>query len=261
MNIELLQRVGLTESQAKSYLTLVKAGSLTPPKLAALIKESRTTAYMALARLEELGLAKQVENTAKKTYAAVNPAVLEKYIAKQQQDITKVQDDFHNALPNLLSYYFTHRSEPGVRFYQGEHGLEKIYEDHLRTGEFVHVIRTPADDEHFGPILYRYMNKRAELGIRSEFLGPNLEGSVKWAAENDQRLKRVTAWFPANAYKSPVEICIYGNKVSFISFGDEAVGMIVESPQIAAALRDIYAMAKLGAAELMKHHAKTTPGL
>lgn len=252
MNQDLLQRIGLTESQAKSYLVLIKAGDLTPPKLAALINESRTTAYMALARLEELGLAKQVENTAKKTYTAVNPSVLEKYIAKQQQEITQVQDEFHDALPNLLSYYFTHRSEPGVRFYQGESGLSKIYEDHLRTGQFVHVIRTPADDENFGPLLYRYMNQRAELGIKSELLGPDLAGAVKFAAENDQRLRRITSWFPADAYQSPVEICMYGDKVSFISFGDEAVGMIIESPQIAQALREIFAMAKLGAAELMK---------
>jgi len=53
-----------------------------------------------------------------------------------------------------------------------------------------------------------------------------------------------------------VEVNVYGNKVSFISFGDETVGTIIESPQIAQAMRELYAMAQIGAEELMKRRGR-----
>lgn len=252
MNPDLLVRMGLTPAQAKTYLELVKAGSLTPPQLARRIDESRTAAYMALARLEEIGLARKDESAKKQTYHPASPSALEKFIAARQQELAQVEETYRDALPNLLSYFYTHRGKAGVRFYEGEDGLEKIYEDHLRTREPVHVLRTPSDDEYFGPILYKYMDKRAALGITSELMGAAMPGAMAWAQENDARLKRTTTWFPRKAYSAPVEISIYGPKVSFISFGEEAVGTIIESPQIAQAMRELYAMAKIGAQELMR---------
>jgi sugar-specific transcriptional regulator TrmB len=256
MDVSLLEKLGLTSSQAKTYIALIKAGSLTPPQLAIRIKESRTAAYMALGKLEEIGLAKRVESAKKQTFAPANPSALQKFIAKRREEVARAEDQYHEAMPNLLSYYFTHRPEPGVRFFQGEDGLEKIYEDHLRTREFVYVLRTPADDGHFGQLLYRYMDKRSQMGIHSEILGPGRLSAIEYSRKNDARLKRTSSWYPVEAYKAPVEISIYGNKVSYISFGKEAIGMIIESPQIAEAMREVYAMSKIGAAELMRRCSK-----
>ena len=49
-----------------------------------------------------------------------------------------------------------------------------------------------------------------------------------------------------------LEIDIYGNKVALLSFGKELIGTIIESKQIAEALKQIFDLAKLGA-------KKTTP--
>lgn len=252
MNTDTLRKFGLTESQAKTYLALIKHGQLTPPQLSKETGESRTAAYMALAKLEEIGLAKQLKDTKKQKYAPTNPSSLEKILAKRREEVAQAEDLYHESLPNLLSYYFTHRPEPGVRFFQGEDGLKKIYEDHLRTKAYVSVLRTAADDGYFGEVLYRYLDKRAELNIKSELMGPALPGAVQWAGENDTRLKRTVTWIPPKNYTAPVEISIYGQKVSYISFGEEAVGMIIDSPQIAEAMRQLFAIAKVGADELMK---------
>ncbi len=245
-------KMGLTPTQAKTYTELIKAGSLTPPQLAKAIGESRTAAYMALARLEEVGLAKKDEGVKKQTYHPASPSALERFLAKRQQELAEVESEYRSALPNLLSYYYTYRGKAGVRFYEGEDGLEKIYEDHLRSGQPVHVLRTPADESYFGATLYRYMDRRAALGISSELMSPAQPGAIAWARENDERLRRTTSWFPPRAYTAPVEISIYGPKVSFISFGKEAVGTIIESPQIAQAMQELYAMAKVGAGELLR---------
>lgn len=251
MDTQTLKQLGLTNSQAKTYIELVKAGSLTPPRLATRIKESRTAAYMSLAKLEEIGLATKVGDAKKATYSPANPSALEKFIAAKRKEVTAAEDLYRNSLPRLLTYYYSNRGEPGVRFYQGREGLTKIYEDHLRTGQDVYFVRTIADEEYFGDVLYQYMQKRAKNNITAHGLAPYTTGTYEYAQKNDKVLKRDMAWFPPSAYKAPVEISIYGDKVSLISFGKEAIGTIIESPQIAQALRELFKMAKTGAAQLM----------
>lgn len=48
-------------------------------------------------------------------------------------------------------------------------------------------------------------------------------------------------------YTAPVEIDIYGDKIALMSFGKELIGVIIESPQIARALKEIFLLAKRGA--------------
>lgn len=251
MDIQTLKQLGLTNSQAKTYMELIKAGSLTPPKLAIRINESRTTAYMALAKLEEIGLATKVGDAKKATYSPANPSSLDRFIANKRKEVTAAEDLYRSSLPRLLTYYYSNRGEPGVRFYQGREGLVKIYEDHLKTGKEVYFVRTMADEEYFGDVLYQYMQKRAKNGIKAHGLAPRTQATFEYARKNDKELRRDMAWFPPEAYTAPVEISIYGDKVSLISFGKEAIGTIIESPQIAQALRELFQMAKLGAKQLM----------
>jgi Sugar-specific transcriptional regulator TrmB len=255
MDSQVLQQLGLTSSQAKSYVELIKAGSLTPPQLAKKTGESRTAAYMSLAKLEEIGLATKIGEAKKATYSPANPSALEKFIAYKRKQVTAAEDLYRNSLPRLLTYYYSNRGEPGVQFYQGKDGLTKIYEDHLRTGQEVYFVRTMADEEYFGDVLYQYMQKRAKRDITAHGLAPYTAGTYEYAQKNDKELKRDMAWFPPNAYTAPVEISIYGDKVSLISFGKEAIGTIIESPQIAQALRELFEMAKLGAKEMMAEKA------
>jgi sugar-specific transcriptional regulator TrmB len=256
LNVELLKRIGLTESQAKAYYELVRAGEMTPPELAAANGESRTSAYMALAKLEEIGLAKKVGKN-KKKYSPTSPSQLNRYVEDKRREVTLIEEEYRAALSDMLSYYYSKSRQPGLQYLQGETVLRQVYEDHIKTGENVSLVRTYADEDFLGDELYDYLDNRAEQGIETDSLMPFDLRSFKFAQANDVRLKRKTSWYPRDAYTAPVEIAVYGDKVSIISFGDETVGTILESPQIAHALRDLFRMAKIGAASLMegKHGA------
>jgi sugar-specific transcriptional regulator TrmB len=252
MNKELLIKLGLTDSQAKTYVELVKAGRLTPPQLIKKTKESRTAAYMALAKLEEIGLAEKLGDVKKQTFAPTSPSQLNKYIEAKRRELTEVEEQYRAGLSDMLGVYYAQRRQPGLQYFQGAEGLKSIYKDHLQTGKDVYLMRTKADEEHFGQELYDYMEARAKEGIKTIGLLPYDLKSKLWAKKNDARLNREVSWYPDKAYTAPVEIAMYGDKVSIISFGKETVGTILESPQIAQALRELFGMAKIGAGELMK---------
>lgn len=247
MNMSALRRIGLTDDQILTYKCLLENGSLTPPQLAGITEESRTSAYMSLKKMEELGLAVRDTNSNKLLYRVASPARLEQLLTEQEEVIQSARSELQSQLPELLSMYYTNSSKPGIRFYEGPDTLERVYQDHLDSGRDVYFVRTPADEEFFGDTLYDYMNKRAEAGITAHGLAPNFPTAVAWAKKNDKKLKRDMAWFDPAQYTAPVEISIYGSKVAFISFGSEVVASIIDSPQIAQAMRELFEMAKAGA--------------
>ncbi|MBA3679326.1 hypothetical protein H0W80_04025 [Candidatus Saccharibacteria bacterium] len=60
------------------------------------------------------------------------------------------------------------------------------------------------------------------------------------------------AFFPIGEYTEPVNWYTYGDKTAIISFGTEVVGTIIESPQIAAAMRQLFTFIQLGVGTMMR---------
>jgi sugar-specific transcriptional regulator TrmB len=257
MNIELLRKIGLTDSQARTYHELVQAGSLTPPQLARKIGESRTTAYMALAKLEEIGLAKKMDEAKKQTFAPASPSVLNRYVETKRREISDLEEEYRAGLSDMLSHFYAQKRQPGLQYFQGDEGLRLMYEDHFKSGKDLYLVRTYADEEFFTDWLYEYMDKRAEAGIKTYALMPMDLRSYNFAKRNPQ-LNRDITWYPPEAYDASVEISAYGDKVSIISFSEEAVGTILESPQIAQGIKQLFGMAKVGAEHLMKQKEKSS---
>jgi len=246
MDIKLLTDIGLNKTQAKAYIALVRQGSLTPPALAKLINETRTNAYTVLDKLTELGLAKKSERDKKLVYKVENPVALEKLVIANRHEALEREKKIKNAMPTLLNYFYTYSEQPGVRFFQGKEGIEDIYKDQLHTGKTIRVIRSWKDRDFFGKGVYSIWRKRpAKHGIPTIMLSPDVPDANN-DPELDKKLLFSRTWMNKNDYTAPVEWDIYGDKVSIISFGEEAIGMIIESPQIADSMRQLFAIMDKG---------------
>lgn len=245
----LCQSLGATNDQIETYIFLFEHGALSPPKLAELSDESRGSAYMALKKLEELGLATRQEVSKKLVYKAVSPARIELLLRDREQDLKAARKDLQSKLPDLLATYYRNAQSPGLQFYEGREGLKKVYEDHLKTGQDIYFVRTAEDinESYLSSFVYDYMDKCAKAGITVYGLAPNYPSAVAWSKKNDKKLRRKTTWYDPAQYSAPVEISVYGNKVAFINFGEEIVATVIESPQIATAMRDMFVMAQAGA--------------
>ncbi len=246
MNEDLLVNLGLNSTQAKAYMALVRYGSLAPPELASKTGETRTNAYTVLDRLVELGLAKKDESKKKLVYRVENPVALEKLVKQYRDDALAREKLVKDSMPALLNFFYTYSEQPGVRFFQGKDGIEEIYKDHLRTGKTTRIIRSWKDRDFFGKGVFNVWRKRpAKHGIRTVMLSPDVEDANN-DPELDRKLLWTRTWMKKEDYTAPVEWDIYGDKVSVISFGEEAIGMIIESPQIAESMRQIFALAERG---------------
>jgi sugar-specific transcriptional regulator TrmB len=250
MDINTLVNIGLNKTQATAYIFLVKNGSCTPPALAKSISETRTNAYAVLDQLTELGLAKKTEEYKKFIYYAGNPASIEKLARKRRQDAFNNERTVQAAMPALLNYFYTFSEQPGVKFYQGVDGIKEIYNDTLRVCKDIYLIRSIHDQDLLTLDFYeKYKTKRAKLGIKTHIINPSRDKNA-WNIQNDLKYNLERTQVPTEMYSSPVEISTYGNKVAVISFGKEAIGTVIESPQIAESLKQIFHLAQLGANSL-----------
>lgn len=239
MNPELLHYLGLSPSQATTYLKLIEKGELTPPAVARLTGESRTNAYMILQRLEELGLVEKIETAKKLKYQPLNPIALERLAEERRAETVEVENKIKHSMPQMLSYYYSFTEKPGIRLLQGPEGLKEIYKDTLRTKKDIYFLRTPSEvktlgDEYFS----RYKQKRAQLGITTHAFTQDTPQARKYATD-DKLNKMARIWIKPESYDAPVEINVYGDKVAFLSYGEEIMGVIVQSPSVAESLRQI----------------------
>ncbi len=246
MDSATLQKLGLNETQSKAYILLVRNGTLTPPQLAQKLSLTRTNAYAVLDQLVEFQLAKKQDVKKKFVYRVENPVALEKMARTNREKALEQERTIQSAMPNLLNYFYTFSEQPGVKFYQGVDAIKEIYNDTLRTGKDIYVIRSPHDQDLMSLDYYlTYKEKRAKLGITTHML--NASSDIKmWNPVTDQKYKIVRTKMNATDYTSKVELSTYGNKTSIISFGEEAIGMIIESPQIADAMRQLFVLAERG---------------
>jgi sugar-specific transcriptional regulator TrmB len=241
MNPELLQTLGLSRTQAMAYLRLAENGALSPPKLAQLTGESRANTYMVLGRLEELGLVEKLKNKQKVTYQPLNPIALEQLAEQKQRQAAQTQQQIKQTMPQMLSYFYSFTEKPGIRLLQGIDGLKEIYADTLRTKQDIYFMRTPHEVEFMGEDYFiRYKKKRAELGIKTHALtvGPPDQSKMT----EDKSYKMLRTWLDQEDYTAPVEINIYGDKVAYLVYGEEIMGVIVQSPAIAKSMRQIFKM-------------------
>ncbi len=239
MNPQLLAQIGLTPSQSKAYIALIEKGEQTPPELSKLIGESRSNTYMILDKLSELGLCKKDEAGKVLRYSANNPMALEALIEERRKDVAAVENSVKSSMPTLLSYYYSFTERPGVRLVEGKEGLKEIYRDTLRAGKTIYLVRTPAETAYLGrDYIQKYVGRRRDLGIHTKALTPDVPDANRDPEVDKQNLFSRT-WVDPKDYNAPVEINVYGNKVAFAAFGNETMGIIIDNPAVAEAMRQL----------------------
>lgn len=244
MDEQLLEQVGLNDSQSQVYIHLIEHAPITPPVLAKNLDMKRTNAYALLDQLVDSGLAIKKDVNKKLTFWPTNPVHLQNLARAKRKEAEENEKHIEAMMPSLQTFFFKHSGQPGIRFYQGIDGIKEIYEDTLRTKEDIYVIRSPFDQDLMTTEFYLdYKQCRADLGITTHMINPDNDPEY-WNSETDRQHCLQRSVIDKEMYTADAEISAYGNKVAIISFGKEAVGMILESKQAAEGYRQLFKLAQ-----------------
>ena len=242
-------KAGLTPTQADILDYLYKNKEEKASIIAKKIKKSRAIVYKDLDELVNLNIVEMTNKPDAISYFRIgHPSTMEKFFDKKESEVKKDRQLFNNYMPDMISDYNLIHSKPGIRYYEGIEGLERIYNKIIEEGRDFYLIRSayePVYKKQIIPIVEKFIKKRIAKNIKVKAITPtdiersNSDNDTKWLMER--------FWVDKSMYNSPVEIDIFGNKVAILSFGDELIGMIIESKQIATSLKQLFILSTLGA--------------
>src|SRR3989338_3668216 len=245
--------VGLSKNEAKIYLALLELGKGTVSEITRKANLNRTTGYDVLDGLVAKGLASVSGKEPKQEYIAESPDKIEALLKREVNATEEHLKEIKNILPELKSLHNV-AGRPKVRFYEGKQGLIEVYEDTLTSTETIRAYAT-VDDMHRALPGYfpKYYKRRASKGIHIRAIVPATPIGRERALHDKDEF-RETAFVPSDKYYFSPEINIYDNKVMIASWREQ-LGIIIESAEIADAMKKIYELAWAEAKRLDKETA------
>lgn len=145
---------------------------------------------------------------------------------------------------------------PRITFYDGYKGLERVYEDTLSATAGLRSWGSFDANQEALPKYFRtYYKRRAARGIHMRSIHPDSELSKRHKA-NDAKELRECRLVPMHKFNWTPEIQMYDNKVNIVSWRDK-IGIIIESQEIADALKSVFDLSFEAAAAFERQAGKS----
>jgi HTH-type transcriptional regulator, sugar sensing transcriptional regulator len=133
MDLTLFQKLGISEKEVKAYLALLELGPLSVRLLAEACGLNRGTAYDALKKLQEVGLASFYHQDTKQKFVAEEPEKILRLITQREQEYAALRGKAAELLPELKSLHDKRGNRPVTKVYEGKAGIRLIMDDLLDT--------------------------------------------------------------------------------------------------------------------------------
>ncbi len=245
-----LEYIGFSEKEVLVYLALLELGKGTVTQISRKAGINRPTGYHVLASLELKGLVKVSGKEPKQEYMAESPDQIEQLLTKKIESDQVYLNEARKVIPELKSMHNI-GGRPKILFYEGKEGMQKVYEDTLTSHESIRAYATVDDMHNALPNYFpEYYKRRTKKGIAIRAIVPGTDIGAERKAEDVEEM-RETALVPPDKYYFSPEINIYDNKVMIASWR-EKLGIIIESAEIADAMKKIYELAWAEAKRLDK---------
>lgn len=236
-----LQSVGLTDKQAKVYVSALFLGASSVQKIAQQADVNRATTYVILGELEEMGVISESTVGKKTVYIAEPPEAIERFLDGMQKGIQTRKEELKALMPELRN---TERSQeqsaPTIRFYKVDEGFDKM-NDYLRRkapkGSMLYgITNTDIVDEMYGKYIKNSIPvKRVKKGIKSKLIYfSTTEKKPRTSKEFMREAKAINNPFPC-------DITLYEHSALIFSYSSKKpVGIVIEDKDIVAGLRQLF---------------------
>ena len=231
--IEKLQRLGLSQSEAKVYLALVQEGSSLAGTIAKAANINRTNCYDALQRLITKGLVSYVIKAQRKYFRAEGPSKLKQLIADEKQALVAKEKELETIIPELSAKAELTSEKPFVALYHGKKGIKSIFEDILKHKEYWVFGSSGKMKESLGPYFELLQKRVRESKIKVRLI-------MGEQARNTDIGKHAETRYLPNEYTNLISTIVYADKVAIISWTETPVGFLIEDKATADSYRKYF---------------------
>lgn len=250
--IERLQSLGFSLKEAQLYLASLELGDSAPVStVAKRAGINRTTAYDILEQLVLRGLIIVSDHKGYRTYQALEPEKLVQSLREESIKYGRLANDAKRLLPELNTHYRASGGRPRVYFYEGVEGLIRVYEETLTAQDGILAYACAQENALTIPGYFpRYFQRRTEKGIPIRALFTDSLEDRK-LHEVDKAFLRESIVLPRDKFDITPEINIFNDKI-MIADWREKFGLIIESKEIAHAMKQIFELSWEAAKQAQK---------
>lgn len=226
--------LGLAPTETAVYLASLQLGPTSVQEIAKKSRLSRTTAYDAVAALQERGLMSTYEHGKKKSFAAEDP---ERAIAHFRNEVANMQSQVE-ALSRLIPemQMLAGGERPTVRFFEGREALLVLVGDMARAAP-----KTIDDVSNYNDI-YEYLDveyiKEVHKIIDPEKIKLRILHRGKLQRPPRQGVEYCEILDELGNFHG--DIWIYADRVAFVAFRGKIVAVLIESEPFAQTARVLF---------------------
>ena len=247
---KILEKIGLSEKEAKVYLAALELGQDSVQNIAKKAGVNRPTAYFILERLMELGLASTLEHGKKTVFVAENPKELETLLEREKQEMEARRSELKESMNQLTAIYNAKEGKPIVRYFEGADGLEALDRyglDMVKKGtEILSLLPIDIIEKQFTKRRKSALNERVKMNIRSRAIYTHEDGVIP-EFQNKKEL-RDAVFISRDKFPLDATIAIYPWGIKLYSFNiAKPHGVAIESEHLAKNMKLFFELAWKGA--------------
>ena len=141
METNILNKLGLNDNEIIVYEELLQSGQQKASQISKKTPLKRGLVYKTLEDLEQKGLIiREDDKNTVSTFSPIHPNVLKGIAENKAQEALEAKESIQKELGSLISMYNLANNKPGVEFYEGVEGMEKVLNDILTATETVYTI-------------------------------------------------------------------------------------------------------------------------
>ena len=238
MNIEnILKEAGLSGTEIKVYLALIKLGSVTGGEITKLCGVNRTNVYDAIEKLTEKGLVSFVLQSQRKYFQTTDPNTLLLYLKDKESEIKEKRKLVESAIPYLNEQRTLQKESQEATIYKGRKGLRSVAEDILiQQSELLVFGAEGKFGEYFTHYFEQWHMKRFEANIPVRIIY-----SEKVRAQKEKtKHKLFSARFNKQVYDTPATTWIYGDKVAIVVWAEQPIVTVIRSLDVVNSYRQFF---------------------
>src|SRR3989338_7793203 len=202
---DVLTDLGLTDKEARVYLSTLELGPSPASDIALRSKLNRVSSYDILEKLIQKGFVSTYTHQKVKFFAGTDPDLI-------RSDYRQKYLNLKSALPDLRRLHGK-TSHPKVRYYEGIDSIKKIYLDTLTAKtEILNYADSKSIRDHWPNYDKEYVRQRVKKKIYLRGISPRDEHGEAVVAANSKNYREIRLVNPRE-FSFANEINIYDDKV------------------------------------------------
>ncbi len=228
-HVQILQTLGLTVIETKTYLTLIEIGKSVAGTVAKRAHLHRRNVYDSLENLLQKGLVSYTISNNKKYWNAVHP---EKTITLMKENENLIS----SVLPELILKFSASKLKQTVEVFEGLGGMKTFFDDMVKTKQ--EIIMLFATGKAYARLPFYMKNwdeKINQTNIKIKVL-LNSDGDKKPYKNYKHGEVKI---LPKNL-STPTQIFIYGDKSAVAIWSEEPLAILINSTEITSGFKKYF---------------------